>query len=75
MGFAVWQAIGESTKDALQDGDLYDFFHVDALSYVDHYLTERRFAHYLGVASRRLKLGLDTRIVRTWADLIARLNA
>lgn len=68
--FEVFHSVAEDVGDQLDEGDIWDFAHVQALPYVDFLITDKRIATHVERVSRRLGIAYQEKIRRNIVKLI-----
>jgi hypothetical protein len=62
LAFEAFHSLVEDVGDQLEDGDLGDFFNLQALPYVDLFTTDKRIATHINRVDRRLGLNYSSRV-------------
>lgn len=70
LQFEVFHSVAEEVGDQLDEGDIWDFAHVQALPYVDFLTTDKRIATHVERISRRLGTAYHEKIRPNIARLI-----
>lgn len=70
LGFGMFHSILDDFGDNLSDGDLGDLAHIQALPYVDYYITDRRIAAHVERVSRTLGVAYQQKLRPNIAQLV-----
>lgn len=70
LSFEAFHSLVEDVGDQLEDGDLGDFFNLQALPYADLFTTDRRIATHINRVDRRLGLNYSSKIRRNVLEIV-----
>lgn len=73
LAFEAFHSLVDDCGDQLEDGDLGDFFNLQALPYVDLFTADRRFTTHIARVDRRLGLDYSSKVRRNVAEVVPEL--